>query len=109
MTDAGPEAFDDAVGVIDPATLRLLGGSEYKIGFCDGELVDASRARRIRFRARFPVGLPVSVPVILVSPGGTGGESGHTAYAHFGTLFARVGSLRSTSTTSHPPTRCATG
>jgi hypothetical protein len=57
----------------------------------DGEVVDRGRDRRIPYRMYSPSGGPAPAPVIIVSHGGTGSETGWTRGGHLGSSFAQGG------------------
>lgn len=59
----------------------------------DGEIVDDARDRSIPYRAYAPVGVGGAVPVVLVSHGGLGSDTGYTRGSHLGSTFAADGFL----------------
>lgn len=59
----------------------------------DGEIVDEARGRSIPYRAYAPVGVEGAVPVVLVSHGGFGSDTGYTRATHLGGTFAADGFL----------------
>ncbi|MDW3218106.1 MAG: hypothetical protein R8F63_05790 [Acidimicrobiales bacterium] len=59
----------------------------------DGEIVDDTRGRSIPYRAYAPVGVEGAVPVVLVSHGGFGSDTGYTRGTHLGGTFAADGFL----------------
>jgi hypothetical protein len=85
--------FEDVLGDLPPATLALLGGKLYDVGFLDGTLHDASRDRDIPFRIRYPKSVEGPVPIVLLSHGGYGSRYGYTTYGYLATSYARLGFL----------------
>jgi len=62
------------------------------IGTSSGELLDATRDRRVGYRAYFPIGAPEeTLRLILVSHGGTGSLTGENRGEHLGIAFADAG------------------
>ncbi len=59
----------------------------------DDAIVDPGRDRRIPYRVYAPVGLVGDVPLILVSHGGTGSDTGYLRGGHLGSAFAEGGFL----------------
>ena len=74
-------------------SLDVLGGRLYDVGAQDGLLADLARNRRIRYRLRYPRDFDGPAAIVLISPGGLGGEDTHTWYPHLGTAYARLGFL----------------
>lgn len=59
----------------------------------DGEVVDDARDRRIPYRVYAPEDVTGPVPVVLVSHGGVGSETGYQRGGHLGSTFAADGML----------------
>jgi pimeloyl-ACP methyl ester carboxylesterase len=88
---------DDPPRTVDTTT-STTGAPEpepdsYEVATIDGELFDATRDRRIPYRAFAPVGAEGQTPVILVSHGGTGSDNAYTRGGHLGRTFAAGGFL----------------
>lgn len=83
-TTASPETTETSAPREDPA-------ASYAVITIDGEVRDPTRDRRIPYRIYAPAALTGDIPVILVSHGGTGSESGYTRAPHLGSTFAAAG------------------
>jgi len=79
------------------AVVALIGFSSVAdavVEFADGLVRDAARDRFIPYRVYYdPAGPSGPMPVILVSHGGTGSDTGFTRAEHLGSTFAEAGYL----------------
>lgn len=105
----GPDGSDPAVSVSSSTTtmpdstaappgtdgppLSASANPPFDVATFDGEIVDATRDRIIRYRVYAPTNVTELVPIIVVSHGGLGNERGHTRGGHLGSAFATGGHL----------------
>ena len=85
--------LEEVIGDLPQATLDLLGGRLYEVGWSEGKLLDAARKREIGFLVRYPKDREGLTSVVLLSHGGCGNSLGQYGLRDLATSYARLGFL----------------